>query len=417
MAGGMWRARPGADALSPATDSPATAIGDGIWMSPGMSNSYCLGTDDGRIVVNTGMGFEGVHHRRNYDAVAPGPTRAVILTQGHFDHVGGVDGFLEPDGSTDVVAQANWRTWRDDNERLERHRSSKSAFAFIEPIMAAMRHAAAVGAAAAQSKPDPTVTFADRLELTIGGRHMELLSVPGGETTDSLVVWLADERIAFTGNLFGPLFGHVPNLVTIRGDRYRDPLEYIRSISRVLDLAPDRLITGHFEPIDGADRIAEEITAMRDAMQSVHDQVVDGMNAGLDVYTLMRAVKIPAHLDVGEGYGKTAWNVRAIYELYTGWFHHRSTTELYPVSPLGMAGAVVGVAGADALVDAATARLDQGDAVGALQLTDLVLTVDSRHAGAREVAIAAHEVLLAASTNFWESAWLRRAVAQLREAP
>ena len=115
------------------------------------------------------------------------------------------------------------------------------------------------------------------------GRRLELISVPGGETTDSLVVWLPDERTVFTGNLFGPLFGHVPNLVTMRGDRYRDPLEYIRSIELVLALAPERLITGHFQPIEGADRIAEEIGAMRDAMHAVHDQVLDGMNAGSDV--------------------------------------------------------------------------------------------------------------------------------------
>ncbi len=38
-------------------------------MSAGLSNSYLLATDDGRIVVNTGMGFEGPLHRRAYDAV------------------------------------------------------------------------------------------------------------------------------------------------------------------------------------------------------------------------------------------------------------------------------------------------------------------------------------------------------------
>ena len=55
---------------------------------------------------------------------------------------------------------------------------------------------------------------------------------PGGETTDALVVWLPEDRILFTGNLFGPLFGHVPNLMTIRGDRYRDPVLYIESLNR-----------------------------------------------------------------------------------------------------------------------------------------------------------------------------------------
>ena len=124
----------------------------------------------------------------------------------------------------------NFASWRADNERLETFRSRNAAFAWMRAILAAMEHAESLGAgAAAQARPEPTVTFDDRLELTIGGRDLVLFSTPGGETTDSLVIWLPDEsRTALTGNLFGPLFGHVPNLVTMRGDRYRDAADLHR---------------------------------------------------------------------------------------------------------------------------------------------------------------------------------------------
>ena len=57
-----------------------------------------LGTriSEGRIVVNTGMGFEAPVHRANYDAVDLSPIRYVILTQGHYDHVGGTDVLSDP---------------------------------------------------------------------------------------------------------------------------------------------------------------------------------------------------------------------------------------------------------------------------------------------------------------------------------
>ncbi len=98
----------------------------------------------------------------------------------------------------------------------------------MDAIVAAMEYAESLGVGATpQARPEPTTTFDDRLELEVGGRRLELLSMPGGETTDSLVIWLPESRTAFTGNLFGPLFGHVPNLVTIRGDRYRDALDYV----------------------------------------------------------------------------------------------------------------------------------------------------------------------------------------------
>jgi alkyl sulfatase BDS1-like metallo-beta-lactamase superfamily hydrolase len=408
---GIHRTRPGADAMAGASGEPVD-LGDGIVASSGWSNSYCIRTDDGRLVINTGMGFEGPLHRRAFDAVDDSPVQAVILTQGHYDHVGGIDVVRDPD--SEIIAQANFTMWRDDNERLEAFRSRNSAFAFIDAILAAMEHARTLGVGqVAQGRPEPTMTVADRTDLTIGGRRLELIATPGGETFDSMVVWLPEERTLFSGNLFGPLFGHVPNLVTIRGDRYRDALTYLSSLDVVLKLAPERLITGHFDPIEGADLIAEETRALQEAMRSVHDQTVAGMNAGADVWTLMREVRVPEHLDVGEGYGQTRWNVRAIWETYAGWFHHRSTTELYAVAPLAVAPDVVAAAGADALVAAARAHLGDGRPVEALQLTDLVIGAEPDHVGARAAAVDAHRALLRETGNFWESAWLRRAIAKL----
>ena len=409
---GIHRERPGAADMTAATDAAAVDLGDGIWMSPGWTNSYLIRTDDGRIVINTGMGFEGPLHRRAFDAVDPSPTRAVLLTQGHYDHVGGVD--VLRDADSDVVAQANFTIWRDDNERLETFRSRNSAFAFMDAILAAMEYARSVGVGAVpQARPEPTVVVEDRMELSIGGRDLVLIATPGGETFDSMVVWLPDCRTLFSGNLFGPLFGHVPNLVTIRGDRYRDALTYIRSLDVVRELAPERLITGHFDPIDGADRIAEETAVLQEVMQSVHDQTVDGMNAGADVWTLMRDVRVPEHLDVGEGYGQTKWNVRAIWENYAGWFHHRSTTELYGTAPLAVAPDLVAAAGADALVAAARSHLVAGRPVEALQLTDVVLAAVPGQTDAVAVARDATVSLLESTTNFWERAWLRRSIDKL----
>ncbi|OBG98604.1 MBL fold metallo-hydrolase [Mycobacterium sp. E3251] len=406
----VYRGRPGADAMRPAAAERAEEIAPGLWVSPGLSNSYLLTTREGRVIINTGMGFEGPVHRANFDAVDPSPVRYIVFTQGHVDHVGGLDSVRDPD--TTVIAQANWTLWRDDNERLIPYRASRSAFAFKDTLASgiqAIQRRLGSSRLAGQSVPVVDLDFEDTLALEVGGRRMELISVPGGETTDSLVVWLPDERICLCGNVFGPLFGHIPNLVTIRGDRYRDALTTIASVERVRDLRPDLLVTGHFEPIAGAELIYAELTRLRDAIRYVHDQTVEGMNAGKDVRTLMREIALPAEYEVGQGYGKVAWDVRAVWENYSGWFHHESTTELYPVGFDSVAPDVVELAGADALVRRARAHLADGRPLQAIHLAELL---PSDHAGARDVLRDAHEELLAASTNFWETAWLRNQIAR-----
>ena len=408
----IYRSRPGAESLRPASDEPAVDLGDGIWMSAGLSNSYMLRTGAGRIIVNTGMGFEAPLHRKAFDAVDASRVHTIILTQAHPDHFGGVDAFRE--AGTQIVTHAAFVAGRRDFERLQAFKARNSTFAFMKAIAAATAHArSAGGRVPAQSSPEPTRVFEGELELEIGGRTLRLLSTPGGETTDSLVIWLPECRTALTGNVFGPLFGHVPNLVTIRGDRYRDALAYVASVERVRALRPARIVTGHFDPIDGEDRIDAELRRLRDATQWIHDRTVEGMNAGRDVYSLMREIALPEGLDVGEGYGKVAWNVRAIWETYAGWFHHRSTTELYAIPPSAIAPDLVAAAGARALVAAASARLAAGEPVEALHLTDVVLAAAPDDADARRVAAEAHAALLARATNFWEKAWLRRRIEQL----
>ncbi|OBG56547.1 MBL fold metallo-hydrolase [Mycobacterium sp. E735] len=406
----IYRSRPGADAMRPASAERAEEVAPGLWCSPGLSNSYLLTTRDGRVIVNTGMGFEGPVHRANFDAVDPSPVRYIVFTQGHVDHVGGLDNVRDPE--TTVVAQANWTLWRDDNERLIPYRASRSAFAFKETLatgIQAIQRRLGSTRLAGQSVPVVDLDFEDTLTLEVGGRRLELIAVPGGETTDSLVVWLPDERICLCGNVFGPLFGHIPNLVTMRGDRYRDALTAISSVERVRDLRPELLVTGHFEPIAGPERIHAELTRLRGAIRYVHDQTVEGMNAGKDVRTLMREITLPAEYEVGQGYGKVAWDVRAVWENYSGWFHHESTTELYPVGFDAVAADVVELAGADALVGRAREHLAAGRPLQAIHLGELL---PSDHAGARAVLREAHGELLAASTNFWETAWLKNQIAR-----
>jgi alkyl sulfatase BDS1-like metallo-beta-lactamase superfamily hydrolase len=408
----LWRSRPTAFEMLPATNVRHRPINDFIYLSEGLSNSFLVVTPAGRVVVNTGMGFEAPIHKQYFDSIDRGPVRYILLTQGHVDHVGGVDVFREP--GTEVVAQANNLPQQAYDARLAAFRERRSYFAFAEAID--RRKGAGSGRAPVQSRPQPTITFTDRHDFELGGVYFELIGVAGAETEDAMLVWLPEERICFTGNVFGALFGHFPNLITIRGDRYRDALRYVETLDRLIDLDADMLLVGHFEPVVGRETIKSELERMKRAVLHVHDAVVAAMNAGADVWTAMHEIELPDDLEVGQGYGKVAWSVRAIWEMYSGWFHGRSTTELYAVPHWSVHAELVALAGgADAIAAAARGKVEAAP-VEALHLAEAALAAAPEHRAALEVSLAAHRVLLARSVNFWETRWLENEVRKLERA-
>ncbi len=404
--------RPGAFEMLPAAMPEARQVHERIWVSTGLSHSWLITTDDGRVIVNTGMGLESPVHKRNFDAVDDSPTRAIIFTQGHTDHVGGADHLREE--GTELIAQAGNAEHLEQDARLLQYRVDRSNFAFAETVRdGAIRILKEFGSLPDQATPTPTFTFEDRHEMTIGGVDFELLSTPGGETFESLVVWLPQYRVAICGNLFSALTGHIPNLVTLRGDRYRQPLMFVDSLERVRALGAEMLLVGHHGPIVGADYIDQELQRIRDATLWVHDRTVSGMNSGESLWDLMGNVELPPELRVGEGYGKVSWDVRAIWEQYAGWFKHESTTELYGSPRESIDADLVELAGGpDPVAERARLAADAGEHVRAIHLAESALTVDPDHADARRVMLDCHRALLDDSENFWLSSWLRHQVSE-----
>lgn len=385
-------------------DQDAVNLGDGIFMSRNIANSYLVTTHDGDLLINTGTDFEAPTIKARFARVSQKPLRTITFTQGHPDHVGGWSQFNQP--GVETIAQANHRDVREYWRHLHPF--------YVRRIMKLWGAFMDVEAAAATLPPEPVLTeaFIDAHAFQLGGRRFELYSTPGGETTDALVVWLPEHRTVFIGNLMGPFFGHVPNLYTLRGDKIRSAMAFIRSLNGVIDLSPERLINGH-EVFTGADRILTTLSKVRDATAYLRDRTIDGMNSGADLWTLMRDVTLPAELSLPQVHGKVAWIVRSIWEEHVGWFRYESTTELYDVPPSSVWPDIVGVAGGTApLTERAAAHADAGRPLQALHLTDIVLA----HAAADPAALAvkrqATEQLLAASgrENHSEVQWLEQEI-------
>ena len=392
-------------------------INDFIILSEAFSNSYLLQTSEGNIQINAGMGFEAPVIKHNFDEFSKDALRYLILTQGHVDHVGGVAYFREHNPGLAVIAQAGNAQHQSYDGRLAAFRGNRSAFAFTDKFASAFEQYARNDYSdyPAQDAPIADILVEDRYSFSLGGLTVEVIAVPGAETNDSVIVWLPQHKICLTGNLFGCPFGHFPNLVTIRGDRYRDALTVAAAVEVVMDLGVETILYGHHEPIVGGELIATELTVLRDAILYVHDETVKGMNAGLDVHTLMADIQLPSELEVGEGYGKVSWSVRAIWENYAGWFKHESTTELYSQPRSVIHEDLVELAGGpEAIIQRAQLKVGEGKYTEALHLLDIIAAHQRPSSGAVAVAIAAHEGLLSDSENFWLSSWLKSQIKLLQ---
>jgi glyoxylase-like metal-dependent hydrolase (beta-lactamase superfamily II) len=405
MSGATKDAGPPLAGLVLAGDSQteAVAITDFIFMAKDISNAYLITTADGDLLVNTGFMDNA---ERNKALLAPhrtGPLRRIVLTQSHGDHFGGVPAFRE--AGTQVIAHERFLANARDMADLQPHFGPRTRKLWGSTVKR-------TGTGAPLPPPDiiPDIVFDRDLAFEQGGRRFELIWTPDGETTDGLCVWLPDEKIVFTGNLFGPVFLSMPFLCTLRGDKPRSVRSYLSSLDRVRQLGAEILITGHGDPIVGAERVRAGIDKMHAAVSWIRDYVLGGMKAGKDVHTLMREIVLPEEIKIGEFHGKVSWAVKTIWEEYSGWFHYDSTTSLYGVPRSSVFGDLAELAGgADALAARAGEKLAAGKPLEAIHLLDIALGADPANAVALKEKKAALEALLAQSggTNLSETMWLR----------
>jgi len=382
----------------------------GVWESRGVGNSYLLTTADGDILVNAGTLADARKGRERFAQVSTAPVQFIVLTQSHANQYGGLEVYKTSENV--VIAHRLYPQDRVYCEALSEHyrRGSRRIFSGTTGRTEDLIPTCEV-------TPDLLIGD-DGHRFDLGGRRFEIIWTPGGETRSAVIVWLPDERIAIVGNLFGPLFGNQPNLNTLRGDKPRSALEFIASIKRVRALRPELLLTGH-EAIEGVNHIENEVTRIIDAVQWMHDRTLEGMNEGRDLCSLMRDVRLPDELSLTEEYGKVAWNVRAIWHEYSGWFDPaRGTTELYGVQLASIAPAIAELAGgAECLAERAQAFVDKGRPLEALHMLDIALTAAPGLAAARAVKRAALMLLdeQTGGTNLWERRWIAAALHELEE--
>lgn len=402
--------------FSQVPDSPITAIRvghdqkaaikvhDAIYQAIGFGNTFLVTTSAGNVIIDTSIPFNAARHKQLLTAVSNAPVKYIILTHGHGDHTGGVNAWKQP--GIQIIAQQNHVEFLHYLTRLDGFYARNNAAQFALAIPPPKEWKGNYGA-----KIEPTILFDEKYEFELGGVQFVVMHTPG-ETYDHLSVWIPQFKAAFIGDNYYESF---PNIYTLRGTQPRWALDYVNSLNKILALKPEIVLPSHGNPMHGNAEITKQLTRYRDAIQCVHDETVKGMNAGKDVWTLMREIKLPPTLDIGESYGKLSWSVRGIYEGYVGWFNMQPAT-IYETPVTTVYPDLVKLAGgADAVVRLAQTRNEAGQAIEALHLAEVVLAAEANHPGALTAKLQALETLRSRCRNSNERGWLDHFINETRQ--
>ena len=387
-------------------------IGENVHLATGVGNVIMITTSEGNVLFDSGLVLQTPQQLDALRAVSDAPIHTIVLSHSHADHVGGARFFA--DDNTRIIAHRQFTEEQRYLTALEpyQYRRNRTLFPWMptwedRPDTVLMRYGGIV--------PDITVDDWETFSFTLGGVTFEVIGAPGAEGADNAVMWLPQQKILFSGDFFGLQFPQFPNIFTMRGEKVRRPIEYIRSLDQLISLGAEVVVPGHMNPSRGAAQITTDMLRIRDAVQYVHDATVAGMNEGKSVYELMREIKLPPHLALNQNHGKVDWAVRSIWDYYTGWFHFDSTTELYPVPARDIYADLARVAGTDALLALGRDYLLRGQPVNTLHVVEIVLAAEPTRRDALEQRLRALAALMDAAEhglrNDYEIYWLKARLA------
>jgi len=299
----------------------------------GLANITFIEGDEGLIVVDTGETIAQAEEvLADLRDVTDKPIVAILLTHHHADHVLGTSAFVSVEdaqsGKVPIIA----------HESLVRHYVNETGvLAELQAVRAMHMYGSSLGPADREGGNAgigpylgrgesgfiaPTKTFAESLDETIAGVRLSMRWVPS-EAESEIAIYLPDENVLLSAEV---IQDHTfPNIYTIRGAAYRDPVQWVRSIDILRAWQADTMVLQHGPPVLDRKEVARVLQLYRDQIQYVHDQTIRRMNQGMTPQEIAETVTLPPHLDQEKPWGRQFYgtvrhSVRNVYGGYVGWF-------------------------------------------------------------------------------------------------
>ncbi len=350
------------------TSNELSEVADGLAIVESFSHSVVVDTGDGLVAFDASHAMTGGKVVEAIKGWRADPVSHIVYTHGHADHVGGSVAFAEAYGELDVVGHRNVE------RRFERYAMTNNWNVAIN----ARQFGGVRGDFGMGDYPDfipadtarPNHVVDDHDELVVGDRTIELHHARG-ETDDHLWAWMPNERWIASGDFMIWNFPNAGNPQKVQ----RYPIEWAAALRAMIAKEPELLLPAHGLPIEGTDRIAMVLTDIADALDRVVDDVIEMMNAGEVLDTIVHSVRVPddilAKPYLRPLYDEPEFVVRNVWRQFGGWWDG-APSRLKPAPDAQLAAEVAGLAGGPgALIDRARTLADAGDFRLACHLADL----------------------------------------------
>ena len=241
----------------------------------------------------------------------------------------------------------------------------------------------------------PDITFKDGVveELVIAGLQVEVLPCKT-DVADSVAYYFPTLKLLTSNSLTD---GVIFNVYTLRGDWYRNPMDFVDASDMALARDIEYHVDIHGPAYIGKDNVIRELQEARDAMQIIHDQTFRAISLGLDAQGAAEFIYLPeASRKNKETYGQVESHVKRVYGARMGWMGW----DIYDINPLSKARfssqVVDAMGGADKVLQDAKISNAKKTLEGwqwSLYLTSQLLQLDTNNPEAKAVRTQAARAL------------------------
>ncbi|MFS0553835.1 alkyl/aryl-sulfatase [Brevibacillus sp. 179-C9.3 HS] len=398
---------------------------DGVYQvrGQGLATTIFIEGKTGIIVCDTQTTIESANAAIElyYKHRPKKPVKAVIISQSHIDHHGGIQAVFKYSEKSEIniVAPKNFAKEAVSEQMLlgtimsRRSQYQSGSMLPVDPcgqVNVGIGHSLGSGTISFEL---PTVEIENDIQvMEIDGITFTFVLTLNTEAPSEMHFYVHDYKVIYASENANKTMHQI---YTVRGAKTRDALAWAEALDKTIDLFKqeeiDALMMAHAWPVMGKEEALQHLKLQHDLYKYMHDQTIRLANHGYTMDEIAEIMKLPKTLDKYWGnrgyYGTLKHNVKGIYNFYLGYYSGHPS-DLDPLPQVESAQKYVQYMGGSAnVISQAQLDFEKGEYRWVAQVVKHVVMADPNHVEAHKLLANTYEQLgYQAESAIWRNIYL-----------